>query len=98
MSWASSASVSPTSKPVLRPSQTSAISSSSEARECSPRVAAGGDVGVELVGAGDESLVIVQVAEGRSVPDEHWAGLQQVADWARRQLGAPADVDLPSST
>lgn len=46
------------------------------------------------MGAGDESLGIVQVAEGRSVPDEHWAGLQQVAGRARRQLGPPADVDL----
>jgi hypothetical protein len=63
--------------------------------ECSPWVAAGGDVGVELVGAGDESLGIVQVAEGGAVPDEHWAGLEQVAGWARRQLGTRADVDLP---
>jgi hypothetical protein len=36
-----------------------------------------------------------QVAERRSVTDEHWAGLEQVAGWARRQLGTRADVDLP---
>ena len=42
-------------------------------------VAAGGDVGVELVGVGDEALRIVEVAEGCSVADEERAGLQQVA-------------------
>ena len=63
--------------------------------ECSSWVAAGGDVRVELVGAGDESLRIVQLAEGRSVPNEHWPGLEQVAGWARRELGTGADVDLP---
>src|SRR5438477_9086712 len=42
-------------------------------------VAASGDVGVELVGAGDESLGIVEVAERCAVADEQRAGLQQVA-------------------
>ena len=42
-------------------------------------VAAGGDVGVELVGAGDEALRVVEVAERGPVADEQRAGLQQVA-------------------
>ena len=42
-------------------------------------MAASGDVGVELVGAGDESLGIVEVAERCAVADEQRAGLQQVA-------------------
>jgi hypothetical protein len=58
-------------------------------------VTARNDVRVELVGAGDESFAIAQATEGRSLPDEHGAGLQQVAGWARRQLGTRADVDLP---
>ena len=47
------------------------------------------------MGAGDESLRMVQVAEGSSVADEHRAGLEQVAGRAGRQLGAPADVNRP---
>ncbi len=58
-------------------------------------VAAEGDVRVELVGAGGESLWVVQVAEEGSLADEHWPGLQQVAGWAWRQLGTRADVDRP---
>ena len=48
------------------------------------------------MGAGDEALGIVQVAERRPIADEHWPGLEQVAGWARRELGARTDVDLPS--
>ncbi len=46
------------------------------------------------MGAGDEALGIVQVSEGRSVPDEQWAGLEQVAVRARGQLSTRADTDL----
>ena len=43
----------------------------------------------------EERRVAVQVAQGRSVADQHRAGLQEVAGWARRELGARADADLP---
>ena len=65
--------------PVRRPSQTSAISSLIGDGERGAWVAAGGDVGVELVGAGDEPLRVIEVAERRPVADEQRAGLQQVA-------------------
>jgi hypothetical protein len=94
ISSASSARVSPASTPVLRPSQTSAISSSSERASAARGVAAGGDVGVELVGAGDEPLRVVRVAERRPLTDEHRAGLQQVAGRLRWKLGARRDPDL----
>ena len=58
------------------------------------RVAAGGDIGVELVGAGNEPLRVVRVVERCAVTDEQRAGLQQVAGRAWRQLGARGDADL----
>jgi hypothetical protein len=47
-------------------------------------VAAGGDVGVELVGAGAEPLRVVEVPQWRPVADEQRAGLQQMAGGPRR--------------
>ena len=63
-------------------------------RERGAWVAAGGDVGVELVGASDEALRVVEEAEWRPVADEQRAGLQQVAGGPGRQVRAGRDPDL----
>jgi hypothetical protein len=57
-------------------------------------VAAGGDVGVELVRAGDESLGVVDMTERPPLADEHRAGLQQVAGRLWWELDPRRDPDL----
>ena len=60
--------------------------------ERAARMAPVGDVGVELVRAGREPLVVVPSATATAVADEQRAGLEQVARGVARKLVAPGDA------
>ena len=91
---ANSSSVSPASARE-RPSQATARSSPSGERERGARVAGGGDVGVELGGAGGEALAVVAaVVDGDAVADEQRAGLEEVAVRLGRERVARGDADV----
>ena len=89
---ASSPSVSPASSS-WRPSQATASRWVGGERERAARVAAVGDVGVELVRARGEALVVAAGQRARAVAHEQRAGLEQVAGRRGRQVGPAGDRD-----
>ena len=98
ISAASSSSVRPASWRE-RPSQATANSRPSARPERRARVAAVGDVGVELGLAGAEALAVVRAAEDRrAVADQQRAGLQEVAARLGGQLVARGDRATPPWT